>query len=63
MYLGSKFTYFSSDDSEEEVRTGNVSSEGSDEETADARDDGQVSIGGLRTDLNSWKPRTYLILL
>lgn len=40
MFLGSKFTYFSSDDSEEEIRTGNVSSEESDAE--DARDDGQV---------------------
>lgn len=40
MLLGSKFTYFSSDDSEEEIRTGNVSSEESDAE--DDRDDGQV---------------------
>lgn len=43
MYLGSKFTYYGSDDSEEEIRTGNVSSE-DEAEAEGATDDGEVRI-------------------
>jgi len=42
MFLGSKFTYFSSDDSEDEIRTGNISSE--DELDLQEQDDGEVRL-------------------
>lgn len=45
MLLGSKYSYFNADDSDEEIRVGNVSS---DEEEEEINDDGQVRMSVLQ---------------